>query len=134
MLLRPRVAVAGDDLVLRNMVSTTWVPLASIDELEIRQMLTVLAGGRRFQSTSLNRRRQGVLRGSRSRRAAAGDPSVEVPTYADLVEGRLRRLVEEARSRAGDDTGAPGVRRDWAVPEIAGLTALTVLLVVLLVL
>src|SRR3954462_6853653 len=45
---RPRVRVHGHDLVLRNMLNTVTIPLAAIEEIAVRQVLAVRAGGKRY--------------------------------------------------------------------------------------
>ena len=120
-MLRPRVGVSEEVLVLRNMVSEAEIPLASIEQLVLRQVLAVRAGDRRFVSPAIGR----TLRSIRKQGAAPPDP---LANYADFVEERIRTRMEGARARSGialmsDEQLALGsaVRRVWAWPELVGL-------------
>lgn len=132
-LLRPRVGTHGSDLLLRGMVSTVVIPLASIDSLAIRQVLSVGVGGHRYVSPAvghalrdLNRKRRRVDRLPLDR---TEDVPVAQDKYADQVVDLLNERLRAAR-RDGAPTGP--VRREWAWPEIAGVGVLLVALVVTL--
>lgn len=129
---RPRVLVRGHDLVLRNMVSTTVIPLAAVDELAVRQVLAVRAGDKRHVCAGVGRSfRQAVSR-------SPADPTLN---DADYVEIRLQELVNEDRARRGvrrysaeADELRRQVRREHAWPEIAALVATGLFFVVALIL
>jgi hypothetical protein len=134
---RPRVLVQGHDLVLRNMLSTVFIPLASIEELAVRQVLAVRAGGKRYVCAGVGRSLRQAMRGSavqkareqmgglRGELAAVREPGMN---YADYVEIRLQELIKEDRARRGiakfsDEAEALArqARRELAWPEIAAL-------------
>lgn len=129
-MLRPRVLLGGDQLVLRNMVETVRIPLAAVEELVVRQVLAVRAGDRRYVSPAVGRPLRKVVRNKPVQHDPARPPT-EVP-YADYVEQRIRRRAEDARSAAGVRRGstdqvalAAGVRREPAVLPIALLVLAT---------
>ena len=116
-MLRPRVSASAETLFLTNMLETVEIPLAAVDELVIRQVLVVRAGERTFRSPAVGRKLRKVLGVGRPRQlfmpgmaettadelGAAGDlpQHATMVDYADHVEGRLRDLAEEARTRRG---------------------------------
>jgi hypothetical protein len=143
---RPRVRVQNHELVLRNMVTTTYLPLASIEEVAVRQVMAVRAGGRRYVCAGAGRtlrsamkgtameRARGQMGGLRGELANVREPGVN---YADFVEMRVQELVNEDRMRRGvkkfsaeADELAGQVRREWAWPEIGALAVTTVFFVV----
>jgi hypothetical protein len=126
-MLRPRVRVSGSDLHLRNMLDTITLPLASIEQIVVRQVLSVRAGDRRYVSSAVGKSWRQAMKRDRERA-----PGAEAP-YPVLVEERLTRLAENARSKQGialmsDEQLelAKSVRREWAWPEIVllGFTGL----------
>ena len=148
---RPRVLVVGHDLVLRNMLSTTYIPLAAIEELAVRQVLAVRAGDTRYVCAGVGRSMRQAMKGSAIQRAreemgglrsdaeaaAMREPGMN---YADFVEIRLQELVNEDRARRGIARFSPEaeelakqIRRELAWPEIAALAATLVFLLVALV-
>ena len=136
---RPRVLVRGSELVLRNMLSTVFIPLAAIEELAVRQVLAVRAGDKRYVCAGVGRTLRQALKGSavqrareqmgglRGEMAAVREPGM---SYADFVEVRLQELVNQDRLRRGvakysaeAEALAQDVRRRPAWPEIALLVA-----------
>ena len=144
---RPRVLVQGYDLVLRNMLSTLFIPLASIEELAVRQVLAVRAGDKRYVCAGVGRSLRQAMKGTTMQRArdrtglmtgesnsGARQPEIN---YADFVEMRLQELVNEDRARRGirrfsgeAEELARQVRREPAWPEIAALVVTGVFMVV----
>ena len=123
-LLRPAVRVDSGSLVLRNMLDTNVVPLASIDEVAVRQVLAVRTDEKRYVSPAIG---TSFLRTIRPRNTAMATLS-----YPEYVRDRILHLADGARRRNGDgDT--PPVRREWAWPEIAGLVVTALGLVVAIV-
>ena len=126
-LLRPRVSVRGDDLVLRNMLDTVTVPLAAVEEVVVRQYLAVRAGERRFTSPAVGRPRRQMAREDR----AGGGSDVllqEGRAFGLFVQERIRNRATEARERLGirvgsgeQDALAAQVRRQPAVLELVWL-------------
>jgi hypothetical protein len=115
--LRPAVLVVGDDLVLRNMLETTVVPLAGIEQVALGQVLAVRAGDRRWVGSGVGRTLRksalgghgegrlgqpghvgdvGDLRGAI--RGEGGPGSVDA---ADFVEARIADLAARARTVHG---------------------------------
>ena len=66
---RPRVLVQARELVLRNMLSTVHIPLASIDEMAVRQVMAVRAGGKRYVCAGVGRPLRQAMKGSAMQRA-----------------------------------------------------------------
>jgi hypothetical protein len=155
-MLRPRVSASRETLHLRNMLETVRIPLAAIDELLVRQVLTVRVGERKFVSPAVGRKLRKVMGASRrggmvfgpelSERVPQefepvtdpGRPQTDVD-YVDHVERRLRDLVAEARTRHGvraysdeAEALAAGVHREPAWPEIGALAVAILLLVIAL--
>lgn len=129
-MLRPALWVAGEQLVMRNMLETVHVPLAAIEQLAVRQVLALRAGDKRYVSTVVGRPWRKAVRTRRPGRAAAqSEPAEDASpgglSYADFVEERLHLLMEQARTRAGvralsDEQVAlaAGVRREPALLPI----------------
>ena len=120
-MLRPRVGVSQEMLVMRNMVTEVRIPLAAIEEMALRQVLAVRVGDRRFESPAIGRSLRSIVKHGN----APPDP---VANYPDFVEERIRARMEGARERSGiamksDDQVALGsdVRLAWAWPELVGL-------------
>jgi len=142
-MLKPRVLVADRRLVLRNMLETTSIPLAAIEELAVRQVLAVRVGERRFVSPAVGRSWRNTLKSSRRPAPGDGDGDAQRkdPAYADVVEARIRQLVDDDRAQRGirryspeADALAAEVRRTPAWLEIGLLgAALLAFLVTLLV-
>ena len=136
-LVRPAVAVEGDLLVLRNPLSTVWVPLAAIEQLVIRQFVAVRVADDRFTCAGLGRSHRRGLRDDQ-----LGDVSgVDIArlSYAGVVERRILKLAEDARIRQGvalysdeQEALAADVRRTRAWPWIAALAVLVVTVVITL--
>jgi hypothetical protein len=150
-MLRPRVWATADELVLRNMLSTAFIPLAAIEQVVVRQVLAVSAGGRRYVSPAIGKPR-GRSSGWGRRDAAVapfgtvhgrgrelptggfvGDRRQE-PPYADFVADRISHLAEGARARRGIARRSPeqqalaaDVRLTRAWPEITALALASLL-------
>jgi hypothetical protein len=143
--LRPRVLVQGSSLVLRNMVTTVRIPLAAIEEIAVRQVMAVRAGGKRYVCAGVGRTLRQAMKGSAVDRAREQMGGLRGPVatvrepgmvYADYIELRLRELINEDRARRDLkaaspelDTLAEQIRREVAWPEVVGLVVTAVLLV-----
>jgi len=121
-MLRPRVWVTSSDVVMRNMFSTVWIPLASIEEIVVRQVVALRAGDTRYVSPAVGKSLRQTLRSGKAPKQGAAQ------SYPVFVDERLHHLTEEARARAGiklmsDEqlALAAGVRRSLAWPEIGAL-------------
>ena len=130
-LLRPRAFATGQDLVLWNMVSDTWIPLAAVELVEPKHALIVWAHGKKHHCVGIAKSRRvarAALRnrvrdgeGTIARRAGWEKPQggTERIVYEDFVATRIEELARNAR----DQGLQPGpVRRVPAVLEIALLT------------
>jgi hypothetical protein len=137
---RPTVRSDGTTLEMRNMVSTTWVPLASVRKVLVGAMLMVTAGDVTHRSIAVQRsRRRGrtsdgagfvSARGGSHQHTVLplGSIAEQSGNYSDFIEERIKHLAEEARvHRRGLDDG---VRRTWAWPEIVATVVLAVAVVV----
>jgi hypothetical protein len=143
---RPRVRVQDHELVLQNMLTTTYLPLASIEEIAVRQVMAVRAGGKRYVCAGVGRSLRQAMKGStveRARQQMGGlrgelakvrEPGMN---YADFVELRVQELINEDRMRRGvkkfsaeADALAEQVRREPAWPEIAALGAAALFILV----
>lgn len=129
-MLRPGLAVSPSTLVLRNMLETVHVPLVAIEEMVVRQVLAVRAGGRRYVSPAIGKSWRKALTASKAAAEPARTPEQALSgSYADFVEARVRHLCEEARTREGVRRGSPeqlaragDVRREPAWVEIGLLS------------
>jgi hypothetical protein len=144
--LRPRVRVQNHELVLQNMLTTTYLPLASIEEVAVRQVMAVRAGGKRYVCAGVGRTLRQAMKGSgveRAREQMGGlrgelakvhEPGMH---YADFVEIRVQELINEDRIRRGvkkfsaeADALATEVRRELSWPVVASLAAAVLFVVV----
>ncbi|WP_148614090.1 hypothetical protein [Nocardioides rubriscoriae] len=135
-LLRPRVAIEDDTLVLRNMVDTVRIPLVAVEDVVVRQVLAVRVGEKRYTSPAVGRPRRQMkkddLVGDADSAASLSDKA-----FALFVEQRIRERASLLRAQAqrreeptDPGAGGPPVERVPAVAEIAVLAASTVALVV----
>jgi hypothetical protein len=143
---RPRVWVQDHHLVMRNMLSTWYLPLASIEEVAVRQVMAVKAGGQRYVCAGVGRSLRSALKGSAMERAREEMGGIrgelaKVPeqgmNYADFVELRVQELINEDRVRRGvkkwspeADELAQQARREPAWLEIGALVAALAFVVV----
>lgn len=126
--LRPRVLVQADHLVLRNSFRDTRVPLAAVEHVAVGRMLTVWAEGEKHECLGVTRAHRRELRAERRRASdeshgfgeAAAAAAAHDRARETYVVRRIRELAEAARRRAGTEHGA--VRRTWAWPEVAAVT------------
>jgi hypothetical protein len=120
-LLRPRVGLSGEELLLRNPVSDVLIPLVAIESVVLRQVLAVRVGERRYMSAALGRT-------LRTLRTTTGINPQPAHNYCDFAEERIRQRMEDARALSGITLRsveqlalAAGVRRSWAWPELVAL-------------
>ena len=64
-MLRPRVWVTEEQLVMRNMLHTVRIPLAAIEQVAVRQVLAVSAGEQRFVSPAIGRSFRQTMKSNR---------------------------------------------------------------------
>lgn len=128
-LLRPRVHVVGDRLVLRNAFRDTHLPLAAVEHVTLGRALTVWVDGERHQCLGVSGSGRAHLRAQRRQAAATHAVVGEALAAAaahDLahetfVVQRLRELGQAARAaRTGPEAGVDQkpVRHTWAWPEV----------------
>lgn len=112
-LLRPRVRVYADTLVLRNMTSDVHVPLASVDSVAVRHALIVRVDDERYSCPGIGKSTRSMVRPEgRGPSLLSGSQD-----YVRFVETTLEDLARSARRDAKGEQ--PPVRRQWAVPELA---------------
>lgn len=122
-LLRPAVLLHRDELELRNVLHSRFIPFTRISSVEINQMTVVVVDDDRFIGSGFGRSRLTINRDAKAGPGAAP----EQHSVGRLVEEKVRR-----RMKPYDPVADPGgVRRTWAVPEIAALAVLTVVTVAL---
>lgn len=122
-LLRPQLRLADDSLVLVNTIDTITIPLVAIDSIEVRRMVVVRAGGKRYLCPAVSRSMKDLVK-----EGMAGSRN---PTHMpNFIEDRVHARVKEAREFAG--AGDAVVRRRWAWFEIALVVVPAVALVIVL--
>ncbi len=127
-LLRPKVGLTRDTLVLRGAYRTTRIPLAAVQHVAVRRMLVVFVGDRRYTGVALGRSRRTLHQRDR---LPVGDERAPVVDAVDYAEDRILVFADDARRRAGvkaksrrQQELAETVRADWAWPEVVA-TAVT---------
>lgn len=121
-LVRPRIRVGSEELELRGPLETVTIPLAAVGAVEVRQALTVQVGEQRYVNVAVGRTRRQTAKET-SGIAWEGKPAL---SFGGMVEQRLERRVDDARTRHGVTVGSPEqaalaqqVRRQRARVEIA---------------
>jgi hypothetical protein len=132
-LLRPRVLLGPEQLVLRNAFSDWLIPLRLVEDVVVRQVTVVHAGEHSYQGVGVGRPLRRLLREHPGRepvepdtptRASAPHTDAQVPDF--MVRQVLERVAALPPSQAGGQ-----VRREYAVPELVALVVLVVLFAVL---
>lgn len=153
-LLRPRVSMDADSLVLRGITGTVVLPLVRIESVVVQQFMAVTVGGKRYVSAAVGRSRgqqardqsggsgarQGSgsslpssLRPARTLGAGGSTPSRAARagggmSYGYYVESKVQARVADARRRQVGDAGADAVverRRAWVEIVLLSLSAVT---------
>lgn len=123
-LLRPAVVLHRDELELRNVLHSRFIPFARISSVAINQMTVVVVDDDKFVGSGFGRSRITINRDAK----AGPDAGSGQHSVGWLVEEKVRR-----RMRPHDAVTDRGeVRRAWAVPEIVALAALGLATVVVL--
>lgn len=132
-MLRPRIGLTTDDLLLRSMYSSVRIPLPAIDNVIITRTFAARVIDKDYVSPALGRSFRQIARRDRTIHATQGN-------YADLVEQRIGARIADARAMTGVPQGSDGqaaladsVERRWAWPELAGLVVVLVAFVVALI-
>ena len=112
-ILRPALWVEDREvLVMRNMLETVHLRLAAVEELALRQGLARRVADRRWVSAVVGR---SCRRTISSRRSPEPAPcAARTVSYPGCVQGRVRRLVDDARDVAGV---RPGSAEQLALPD-----------------
>ena len=93
-MVRPQVRLGGERLFLRDMLSTVSFLVAAVEAVEVRQVLVLRAGGRRFISAAVSKSLYQVLKDNRG---VARDDKL----FPNFVENRIRSRAEDERAKAG---------------------------------
>ncbi len=133
-LLRPRLGVTPETLVLRGTLRTVHLPLAAVESIAVGQMLAVRVAGRRYTSPAVGKSVRRVLRdaaanpGPQDADDGAIAPRLAELPYADYVVARIQQCSDDARMSQRIVRGSPEqaalateVRNERAVPELAAL-------------
>lgn len=138
--LRPDVRIVGDELELRNMLLTSGIPLAAIEEVVVRRVLAVRTGDRRFVSPAISRTLRQTMRPKKGAQPAGSDGDLVAlanASYPDFVEQRIRQAAADHRTRLGirdrsedQQALADAVRTEPAWPELAALVVSGLVLLV----
>lgn len=144
-LIRPRIGVQRDRLILDQMFSTTEIPMAAVRSTSIGRTFEAKTASHSYVSAAVGRSLRQALKGQvvRDTQLKRGG-TVELPptkpnemSYADFVVERIHGRAVEARERAHIEDASPEqaeldaqVRRTWAWPEIAATAVLLVAFVV----
>lgn len=131
-MLRPRVVIGPDTLVLRNALSEWHVPLASIRSVVVRAITRVRTAEGKYDGVAVGRSVRAMMwEGHRDRRSVATPPPTKGPRHGDIIPDFLVEQILYAADNARDIGQAAGpVRRVWAVPELVLLGVLAVGLVI----
>ncbi|CAN5359093.1 hypothetical protein BH09ACT12_BH09ACT12_24830 [soil metagenome] len=154
-LLRPRLELDASQLVIRNMLSTDTLPLGAIESVAVRQVLVVVAGGKRYASPAVGRTRRQLHKDGRQSTGGGShggmmgfvpsfpsspeQPETAKTSYGLFVEERIRSRVADALAQQGIKPRsaeqarlAEGITRQPAFAEIAVLAVSLAASVVLL--
>lgn len=135
-LLRPRVLLRGDDVVLRQSLTTTRIPLAAVEEVEVRHVLEIRANGRLHQSAAVGHPRRRLMReatqAGRGNEGEVTPPRLGEVHWADHVQAKLRRAALDARARTTGADDREVVRRVDVVPATAAGAVVVLALALLL--
>lgn len=131
LLLRPRVVLRREAMLLRNGFLDVEVPYGLIDRVVVRSATHVFVGGKRYIGTAVGRSTLRMVRDER--RSAQGLRDIVPPdavasgdNLPDFLENRVAERLRDAPRGEGT------VRRHVAWPELAIALALGVALVVVL--
>jgi hypothetical protein len=130
-LLRPRVVLRRDGMLLRNAFLDVEVPYGLIDRVTVRSATHVFVGRKRYVGTAVGRSTLRMVRDER--RGARGlrdvvppDAVANADNLPDFLENRVAERLRDASRGEGT------VRRHIAWPELALAVALGLALVVAL--
>jgi hypothetical protein len=118
MMIRPRIFLDDDLLVLQGAVLDREIPVVMVTEVLIGNYAKIVTTAGNYTSPAISRR----LRG----RALRGPGERNQVTQADLLEADLNRLLEREEQELAPEFR---VRNQWAWPELGVLLGLGLLVV-----
>lgn len=128
-MLRPKIGLNREDLLIRNMYSSYRIPLPAIDSVAITRTFSVHVLGKTYVSPAIGRSFREISRYDKGK--ASGDD------YASLVERRIDARIADARAMTGVAHGsdeqvalADSIERHWSLVEVGLLVATVVALVI----
>lgn len=136
--LRPAMWLTADEIVLRNMVTTTHIPLAAVLAVSVRNLTLIEVATKRFRSPVLVRRRHRPSMVGLGRVEDFKEPTdrPHLVLLEDFLDNVAQR-TEAARTRAGirlasaeQEALAGSVRRTVDVVPLVAVLVVVVLLVV----
>ncbi|MDQ3629056.1 MAG: hypothetical protein M3419_09660 [Actinomycetota bacterium] len=139
--IRPSLRLYAEHLLVRNALTDVWVAWASIEMVEVRQVMEIDVGDRVVRALSFGR----TLRQQRSHAARNKDRTViavddgralQGVDYTDFVASKLMNVAESRGGGAGSRKRGREhpVVRTWRWAEVAVLVALVAVTAVLTVL
>lgn len=118
-LIRPAVVLHPDELELRNVLHSRWLPYPRITAVAITQVTVAHAGDDRYVGSGFGRSRRVLHRDARALQEPDQDVTRAGVSLGGLVEDKIRRRMD------AEVFAEPGpVRRTWAWGEIAALGVL----------
>lgn len=140
LLLRPRVVLGADELVLRNVVSDYRIPYARIGDFFVRTTTVAVVDDHKYVGLGVGR---GMREMTRTRRVASDPltrtrgvlPEPEKTRHPGASHSAADQLEDQMAQRLKDPAPSErGVRRTPAIPEIAALAVTAAGLVLAIVL
>lgn len=135
--IRPRLHLYPEHLLVRNALTDVWVPWASIELVEVRQVMEIDVGddvvrALAFGRTIRQQRRHAMNAKGPTVRAAEQGSDLQGVDYTDFVASRLTDLAQSRGGGIGRGRRpAQPVVRTWRWVEVAVLGLLTALTAVL---
>lgn len=118
-LIRPAVVLHPDELELRNVLHSRWLPYARITGLAITQVTVAHVGEDRYVGSGFGRSRRTLHRDARALQEPDQDTARGRVSLGGLVEDKIRRRMN------AEVFAEPGpVRRTWAWVELVAIGVL----------
>ncbi|MBM9459408.1 hypothetical protein JK386_05800 [Nocardioides sp. zg-536] len=139
-MIRPALVLGEDEMELRNVFHSRWIPYAEVVEVRVAQVTIVHTEDGRYVGSGFGRSRTAIRRdGKHVAGTTDGRPRAEKVSAGQLVEDLLQRRVRAAQEQqtlaAGADVdGTPTasrVRRVWSWPVLVLLAVSVAATVVL---
>lgn len=115
-LLRPAVVLGPDEVELRNILHSRWIPYARISELRVDIVTTFQTDEGPYVASGFGRSRRKIRRDIRG----LVEEKPTNPSLGWLVEQKLLRRIDDAKYATGE---VGPIRRAWAWPVIIALSA-----------